>query len=65
MIDSDDRERIEDCRYELMQVMSAEELKKCCLLVLANKQDLPNAMTISEISEKLELNKLPEDRHWC
>lgn len=47
-----------------MQVMSAEELKKCCLLVLANKQDLPNAMTISEISEKLELNKLPEDRHW-
>ena len=35
------------------------------LLVLANKQDLPNAMTPCEIMEKLELKQLKSsNRKW-
>jgi signal recognition particle receptor subunit beta len=35
---------------------SGHELRDAVLLVFANKQDLPNAMTAAEITEKLSLN---------
>lgn len=39
-------------------------MKHTCVLVLANKQDLPNAMSVEEITEKLELQKLSPARSW-
>jgi len=56
---------MEECKDELSRFMMEDELKDCIVLVMANKQDLPNAMTVQEITEKLELNKLPADREWC
>ena len=64
MVDSNDRDRINESRDELAWFMSEEELKDCCVLIMANKQDLPNAMSIDEISERLELSKLPPSRAW-
>ena len=43
--------------------MAEDELKDSILLVLTNKQDLPNAMSVQEITEKLGLNNL-KDRLW-
>ena len=63
-MDSNDQERMEECKDELWRFMSEEELKDCCLLVIANKQDLPDALTVQEITEKLGLNKLPDNRQW-
>ena len=40
-----------------------EELKDTCLLVFANKQDMANAMTPTEISEGLGLTAL-KGRQW-
>lgn len=34
-----------------------DELKEAVLLVFANKQDLPNALSVGEITEKLGLNQ--------
>lgn len=39
-------------------------MKDAALLVLANKQDLPNAMTSTEIMQKLNLEALDRDRKW-
>ena len=64
VVDSNDRERMEECKDELSRFTQAEELQDCPVLVLANKQDLPYAMTVEEITETLELNKLPADRQW-
>ena len=64
VVDSNDRERMEECREEVSRFMCEDELRDCCLLVMANKQDLPNAMTVQEITEKLELNKIPPNRLW-
>ena len=64
VVDSNDRDRVEECRDELAMFMSEDELQDCCVLVLANKQDLPNAMSIAELSERLELSKLPSNRAW-
>merc|ERR1712159_374717 len=55
VIDSNDRDRIEDAREELMKLLLDDEMRDAVVLVLANKQDLPNAMTAAEVMEKLNL----------
>ena len=57
VVDSHDREpdRIQDARDELHKLMNEDQLKDAALLVLANKQDLPKAMTLNDLSEKLGL----------
>lgn len=49
-------------RDELHHLLSQEEMQDAAVLVFANKQDLPNAMTASEISDALDLSKL---RYSC
>ena len=44
-------------------MMNEDELRNAALLVLANKQDLPNAMGVSEIAEKLNLSTV-KNRKW-
>ena len=41
VVDSQDRERIDEARQELHRILSDREMKECLLLVFANKQDLP------------------------
>ena len=38
--------------------MNEDELRDAVVLVFANKQDLPNAMTATEITERLGLSQL-------
>jgi len=63
VVDSSDRGRIEEAHEELVKMLNKEELKSAILLVLANKQDLPSAMTTPELTEKLLLNGL-QNREW-
>jgi len=63
VIDSSDRNRIEDAQEELSKMMKEEELHDAALLVFANKQDLPNSMTTAEITEKLGLHAV-RNRDW-
>ncbi len=41
VVDSQDRERIEEAKQELHRILADREMKDCLLLVFANKQDLP------------------------
>ena len=63
VVDSSDRDRIQDAKEELDKMLQEQEMENAVLLVLANKQDLPNAMTAAEVMEKLELQKL-RHRKW-
>ena len=63
VIDAEDQERIEEARHELMMLLADRHLNETALLILANKQDAPNAMTIKEIGEKLGLRYLT-NRKW-
>ena len=58
VVDSNDRERINEASDELYRMVSEEELKSKPVLIMANKQDLPNAMSTEEIKEKFNLSKL-------
>merc|ERR1719281_214479 len=42
VVDSSDRDRIEDAREELQKMLREEEMHEAAVLVFANKQDLPN-----------------------
>jgi len=63
VVDSNDRDRIEDAREELFKVLQEEELRDVKVLVFANKQDLPGAMAVSELTAKLGLFRLRK-REW-
>ncbi|KAK7441548.1 Arf GTPase arf1 [Stygiomarasmius scandens] len=63
VVDSNDRERISEAREEIQQMMNDDQLRYASLLVLANKQDLPEAMNASELTDKLGLHAL-RDRDW-
>ena len=47
--------------YYIFQLQE-DELRDAVLLIFANKQDLPNAMSASELTEKLGLNELRNRR---
>jgi len=63
VVDSTDRERIDEAKQELHRILSDREMKDCLLLVFANKQDLPSAMSPAEVTEKLGLHRM-RDRSW-
>ena len=70
VVDSNDRDRIDDhtgtdnnAKDELHRMLADDELRDAAVLVLANKQDLPNAMSVGEITDKLGLNQL-RNRQW-
>lgn len=64
VVDSSDRDRIEDSKKELQQLLEEDELKGVTLLVFANKMDLPNAMTAAEVSQGLGLTDI-RNRQWA
>lgn len=63
VVDSNDRDRITEAREELQRMLNEDELRDAILLVFANKQDLPNAMSAAEITDKLGLHSLRQ-RAW-
>merc|ERR1712232_187147 len=63
VVDSNDRDRVEEAREELAKVLEEEEMRDAVLLIFANKQDLPNSMTAAEVTEKLGLQSM-RNRQW-
>merc|ERR1711920_944456 len=63
VVDSNDRDRIEDAREVLNKMLNEDEMRDAVLLVFANKQDLPNAMPAAEVTEKLGLQNM-RNRQW-
>lgn len=63
VVDSNDKERITEASDELAKMLREDELRDAVLLVFANKQDLPNAMTAAELTDRLGLNQL-RNRRW-
>eukprot|EP01123_Difflugia_compressa_P011537 TRINITY_DN4645_c0_g1_i1.p1 TRINITY_DN4645_c0_g1~~TRINITY_DN4645_c0_g1_i1.p1 ORF type:complete len:179 (-),score=33.33 TRINITY_DN4645_c0_g1_i1:61-597(-) len=63
VVDSNDRTRIDEAALELQKVLREDELRDAVVLVLANKQDLPQAMSVAEVTDKLGLHSL-RSRQW-
>eukprot|EP01136_Pigoraptor_vietnamica_P007906 Opistho-1_new@42594 len=63
VIDSTDRERLSITKEELYRMLAHEDLRRACLLVYANKQDVKGSMSAAEISTQLNLTSI-KDHGW-
>ncbi|OCL01011.1 ARF/SAR superfamily protein [Cenococcum geophilum 1.58] len=64
VVDSNDRDRMNEAKTELARIIQDREMKDALLLVFANKQDIPGAMQVQEVVDKLDLNKTAKDHIW-
>lgn len=63
VVDSNDRDRIAESRDELKKMIAEDELRNATVLVFANKQDLPNAMPVADLTHELGLPAM-KNRKW-
>lgn len=63
VVDCNDRDRMEQAKDSLEDMLTEEKLQGKPLLVFANKQDLPNAMPASQVIEELGLHRV-RTRPW-
>ena len=63
VVDSADEERLQEAKLELDKLMGEEQLQDSILLIYANKQDMPEALSVQQIADTLELNQM-QGRVW-
>lgn len=63
VVDSCDADRLPTSREEFHAILEEEELKDAAILVYANKQDLPGALSDSAVAEGLGLSSI-KNRDW-
>lgn len=64
VVDSNDRERIPLARDELHKMLAEEELQDAAVLILANKQDIPGALSAADLMKGLDLGSVGGARKW-
>ena len=62
VVDSSDKERVEQAAEELHSILNDENMRDATLLVFANKQDT-GIMTVAEVAEVLRLHTI-KGRDW-
>jgi len=62
VVDSSDNERIQESKDELHKMLQEDELRDAIVLIFANKQDLPQACSVSELTNKLGMQNIR--RKW-
>ena len=65
VVDSADHEKFETSKKELHDLLSKPPLAEIPLLVLCNKNDLPNAVSVNELIDIFELKALSKNREVC
>ena len=63
VVDSSDQARVSESKDELSGILDSDEMRGVPVVVLANKQDLPSAMSSADLAAKLGLNRM-RDRNW-
>ena len=64
-VDSSDRQRMPEAKRELLELLEDDQLQDSIIIVLANKQDVPDSMSAQEVAEILSLGDvLGAGRPW-
>lgn len=64
VVDSADKDRLNIARDEVHKMLAEPTLDHTKLLVFANKQDAPSALSVTEITAGLELHKASRNQEW-
>ena len=63
VVDSSDVARVKEAQDELHSILEYSEMERIPVVVMANKQDLPGAISVSDVVSKLELQGLKNPWH--
>jgi len=63
VVDSNDRQRIQESSKELRSILQEDALRDAAVLVFCNKQDLPNAATVAEVADALGMQQIRQ-KEW-
>jgi len=58
VIDSNDQDRLSECKVEAGKLLEEEDLQDVPILILANKQDLPCAMSVEQVEAQLGVGEI-------
>lgn len=64
VVDSTDKQRLEDSRREFEHILKNEYMKNVPVVLLANKQDVPGALTAEDITRMFKVKELCCNRNW-
>ena len=64
VVDSNDTDRINESSEELFNILENDELNGIPVVIIANKQDLPNSMSCGDLVNRLNLNKLSRNKWY-
>ncbi|NWW45803.1 ARL4A protein, partial [Pedionomus torquatus] len=64
VVDSVDVERMEEAKTELHKITRISENQGVPVLIIANKQDLRNSLSLSEIEKMLAMSELSSSTPW-
>ncbi|XP_074860295.1 ADP-ribosylation factor-like protein 14 [Carettochelys insculpta] len=64
VVDSTDKQRLEDSKKEFERILKNELVKNVPVVLLANKQDVPGALNAEEITRNFNMKKHCSDRNW-
>ena len=64
VVDANDEDRIAQSGDELHAMLADRELRFACVLVLANKADLPYAVSDAMLRRQMRLDQLPPGLDW-
>ena len=63
VVDSTDKESEVISKMELFNLLINEDLKNAVFLIMANKQDVPEAMNSGDLAQKLALTEI-KNHEW-
>jgi signal recognition particle receptor subunit beta len=63
VVESNNVDRLDEARDELLKILQEEDLSAAPVLVLANKQDVPAALTPAQIADHMGLPNIT-GRKW-
>jgi len=58
VVDSADKDRVGISKQELVSMLEEEELKNAVLMILANKQDIPDCLSLADVHKALGLENI-------
>lgn len=64
VVDSSDLTRLEEAQKELENTLRSDQLRGRPLVLLANKQDVNGALTVTEIKDRFNMKKICSSRDW-
>ncbi|KAK3089942.1 hypothetical protein FSP39_007837 [Pinctada imbricata] len=64
VVDSADKERLEEAKLELIQLLKCPDNDNLPILFIANKQDLRESLEVEEVTKYLGLHELNPGQFW-